>query len=38
MKEKYFPQEIEEKWQKRWAEEKTFEVTEDPDAREVLLP
>ncbi len=30
MKEKYFPQEIEQKWQKRWAEEKTFEVTEDP--------
>ena len=33
MKEKYFPQEIEQKWQKRWADEKTFEVTEDP-ARE----
>ena len=30
MKEKYFPQEIEQKWQKRWAEEKTFEVKEDP--------
>jgi leucyl-tRNA synthetase len=30
MKEKYFPQEIEQKWQKRWAEEKAFEVTEDP--------
>jgi leucyl-tRNA synthetase len=30
MKEKYFPQEIEQKWQKRWADEKTFEVTEDP--------
>ena len=29
MKEKYVPQEIEQKWQKRWAEEKTFEVTED---------
>ena len=29
MKEKYFPQEIEEKWQKRWAEQQTFEVTED---------
>ena len=29
MKEKYFPQEIEQKWQKRWADEKTFEVTED---------
>jgi leucyl-tRNA synthetase len=31
MKEKYFPQEIEQKWQKRWADEKTFEVKEDPD-------
>jgi leucyl-tRNA synthetase len=30
MKEKYFPQEIEQKWQKRWEEEKTFEVTEQP--------
>ncbi len=30
MKEKYFPKEIEQKWQKRWADEKTFEVTEDP--------
>ena len=30
MKEKYFPQEIEQKWQKRWADEKTFEVSEDP--------
>ncbi len=30
MKEKYFPQEIEEKWQKRWADEKTFEVNEEP--------
>ena len=30
MIEKYFPQEIEQKWQKRWADEKTFEVTEDP--------
>ncbi len=33
MKEKYSPQEIEEKWQQRWAAEKTFEVREDP-ARE----
>ena len=31
MEEKYFPQQIEPKWQKRWAEEKTFEVREDPD-------
>ncbi|HLG16122.1 MAG TPA: leucine--tRNA ligase [Blastocatellia bacterium] len=30
MKEKYFPQEVEEKWQKRWADERAFEVTEDP--------
>lgn len=30
MKEKYFPQEIEQKWQKRWADDKTFEVKEDP--------
>jgi leucyl-tRNA synthetase len=30
MKEKYFPQEIEQKWQKRWADEKTFEASEDP--------
>jgi leucyl-tRNA synthetase len=29
MKEKYFPQEIEQKWQKRWADEKTFQVRED---------
>jgi leucyl-tRNA synthetase len=31
MKEKYFPQEIEQKWQQRWADEKTFEVHEDPE-------
>jgi len=30
MKEKYFPQEIEQKWQQRWADEKTFEVKEGP--------
>jgi len=29
MNDKYFPQEIEQKWQKRWADEKTFEVRED---------
>jgi leucyl-tRNA synthetase len=29
MKEKYFPQEVEKKWQQRWAEEKAFEVKED---------
>jgi leucyl-tRNA synthetase len=27
---KYMPQEIEEKWQRRWTEERTFEVGEDP--------
>jgi len=27
---KYMPQEIEEKWQRRWAEGKTFQVGEDP--------
>jgi leucyl-tRNA synthetase len=26
----YNPQAIEEKWQRRWAEERTFEVTEEP--------
>ncbi|HXI89395.1 MAG TPA: leucine--tRNA ligase, partial [Blastocatellia bacterium] len=31
MKEKYFPQEIEQKWQTRWADQKTFEVKEEPD-------
>jgi leucyl-tRNA synthetase len=30
MDEKYFPQAIEPKWQKYWADEKTFEVSEDP--------
>src|SRR5215813_1640096 len=30
MDEKYFAQAIEEKWQRRWADEKAFEVTEDP--------
>lgn len=30
MKDKYFPKEIEQKWQARWAEQRTFEVTEDP--------
>jgi leucyl-tRNA synthetase len=30
MKEKYFPQEIEQKWQKRWADKKAFEVKEEP--------
>ncbi|HEU4389078.1 MAG TPA: leucine--tRNA ligase [Blastocatellia bacterium] len=29
MKDKYFPAEIEPRWQQRWAERKTFEVTED---------
>jgi leucyl-tRNA synthetase len=30
MKEKYLPQEIEEKWRQRWAAKKTFEVCGDP--------
>lgn len=30
MREKYFAQEIEEKWQKRWAEMRAFEVDPDP--------
>ena len=29
MDEKYFPEKIEEKWQKRWAEERAFEARED---------
>jgi leucyl-tRNA synthetase len=30
MKEKYFPKEIEEKWQRLWEEQRTFEVKEEP--------
>ncbi len=37
MNRKYRPHEIEEKWQKRWEEEKTFKVTEDPDKRKYYL-
>ncbi|HKO36360.1 MAG TPA: leucine--tRNA ligase [Pyrinomonadaceae bacterium] len=33
MDEKYFPEKIEEKWQKRWADERAFEARED-DPRE----
>jgi leucyl-tRNA synthetase len=33
MNEKYFPEAIEKKWQKRWEEERTFEVSHD-DPRE----
>ncbi len=33
MKEKYFPEEIEQKWQQRWSDEKTFEVTQDPERK-----
>src|SRR5919205_990982 len=29
MDEKYFPEKIEEKWQKRWADERAFEARED---------
>jgi leucyl-tRNA synthetase len=34
MKEKYFAQEIEEKWQRRWAEARAFEVEPDPQKPE----
>jgi leucyl-tRNA synthetase len=30
MKEKYLPQEVELKWQRRWAEQGAFQVSEDP--------
>src|SRR5688572_31001177 len=33
MDEKYFPEKIEEKWQKRWADERAFEAKEN-DPRE----
>ena len=29
MDEKYFPEKIEEKWQKRWADERAFEARDD---------
>jgi leucyl-tRNA synthetase len=31
MDEKYFPEKIEEKWQKRWADERAFEARDDDD-------
>ncbi|HNC46064.1 MAG TPA: class I tRNA ligase family protein, partial [Acidobacteriota bacterium] len=31
MNEKYLPQDVERKWQKRWAEDHTFEVHPDPN-------
>ncbi|HYX30386.1 MAG TPA: leucine--tRNA ligase [Pyrinomonadaceae bacterium] len=31
MDEKYFPEKIEEKWQKRWADERTFEARDDDE-------
>ena len=34
MNEKYQPQEIEEKWQRRWDEEGTFEAQPDASRRE----
>ena len=34
----YHPQELETKWQQRWADARAFEVTEDPLEAEVLLP
>ena len=30
MNKKYTPQEIEEAWQKRWEQEKLYQVEEDP--------
>lgn len=37
MERKYNPIMIEEKWQKRWEEEKTFHVTEDADKKKYYL-
>jgi leucyl-tRNA synthetase len=37
MHEKYNPQDIEEKWQKAWEENKTFQVTEDPHRKKYYL-
>ncbi|MEA1936124.1 MAG: leucine--tRNA ligase [Thermodesulfobacteriota bacterium] len=37
MNRKYRPHEIEEKWQKRWEEEETFKVTEDPGKEKYYL-
>ncbi|MCE5262452.1 MAG: leucine--tRNA ligase [Deltaproteobacteria bacterium] len=34
---KYNPMEIEEKWQKRWEENKVFQVTEDPARKKYYL-
>ncbi|MEN6331262.1 MAG: leucine--tRNA ligase, partial [Smithella sp.] len=37
MNTKYEPQKIEEKWQKKWEEEQTFKVTEDPQKKKYYL-
>ena len=37
MNRKYKPHEIEEKWQKRWEEEKTFKAKEDPGKEKYYL-
>ena len=37
MQEKYIPQIVEEKWQKRWEAEKSFKVTEDPTKEKYYL-
>ena len=37
MERKYIPLEIEDKWQKSWEEEKTFQVTEDPNKEKYYL-
>ena len=37
MEERYSPAAIEEKWQSRWAHEKSFKVTEDPNKQKYYL-
>ncbi len=37
MQEKYIPQSVEAKWQKRWEAEKSFKVTEDPKKKKYYL-
>ena len=37
MQEKYIPQTVEEKWQKRWEAEKSFTVTEEPGKEKYYL-
>lgn len=37
MSDKYIPQQIEKKWQKRWEEEKTFETHSDPSKKKYYV-